>query len=160
MAQENTVKLGAVLNPIAAGGVVEYERLLGRHVSLGARYASISYEYEEDDYTEEGDTKGFDITFRHYWGGKGFRGWYWGAALGRYESDWTWQERNLRGSGTSELTHVQAMVGYKHFFNDNFYVDGFGMIGNWSGTSKESTGTRETELGAYFALGVGLGVAF
>ena len=161
LAQDNTVRLGGVVNPIAAGFTVEYERLLGRSVSLGVRYASISYEWEEDDEIEEGDVKGFDVTVRHYWGGRGFRGWYWGAALGRYESEWDWRERTLRGSGTSELTHVQAMVGYKHFFNNNLYVDGYGMIGNWSGTSKASTGgSRETELGAYLAVGVGLGIAF
>lgn len=160
-AQENTFKLGAVVNPIAAGFTAEYERLLGRSVSLGIRYASISYEWEEDDEIEEGDVKGFDLTFRHYWGGRGFRGWYWGAAVGRYESEWDWREGNLRGSGTTDSTHVQAMVGYKHFFNDNFYVDGYGMIGNWSGTSKSTSGSsRETEIGAYFAVGVGLGLAF
>lgn len=160
-AQENTFRVGGVLNPIASGFTVEYERLLGRYVSLGARYASISYEWDEDGEFEEGDITGFDVTFRHYWGGRGFRGWYWGAAIGRYESEWTWREGSLSGSGTTDSTHVQAMVGYKHFFNNNFYVDGYGMVGNWSGTSESTSGgSRETEIGAYFAVGVGLGIAF
>jgi opacity protein-like surface antigen len=160
VAQQNVVKLGAVVSPIAAGGLVEYERLLGGSVSVGARYSSITYTFEDGDYEEEGDLKGFDITFRHYWRGDGFRGWYWGAALGRHESDWDWTEGSQRGSGTSELTNVQAMIGYKHFFNPRFFLDAYGLIGNLSGSSKESTGTKETEIGTYVAAGVGLGLAF
>ena len=156
----NTVRASAILNPVATGYAIEYERLLGKGVSVGLRYASFSYEWKDEPYVEKGDTKGFDITGRYYFSGEGFKGLYLGAAVGRYKSDWDWTENNLRGSGSTDSWHYGATVGYKYFFARNFYVDGFAIAGTWAGSGKDNTGTKESELGAYVGVGAGLGVTF
>lgn len=156
----NSISASAIANPIAKGFAVEYERLLGRSATVGLRYAAFSYDYKDDPYREEGDVKGFDVTGRYYFSGEGIKGLYVGAALGRYKSDWDWRENTSSGSGSTNSLHYGAMVGYKHHFTSNFFVDGFAMLGTWAGSGKDNTGTKESELGAYVAIGAGLGFQF
>ena len=159
----NTVRASAIWNPVATGYAIEYERLLGKSVSIGLRYASFNYEWKDEPYVEEGDTKGFDLTGRYYFSGEGFKGLYIGAAIGSYKSDWTWREPGstpAAGSGSTSSIHYGGTVGYKYFFSRNFYVDGFAIFGTWAGSGKDNTGTKESELGAYVGVGAGLGVTF
>jgi hypothetical protein len=156
----NSISAGAILNPIASGFTVEYERLLGKSVTIGVRYAAFNYEYTDDAYVEEGNNKGFDVTGRYYFAGEGIKGLYIGAALGSYKSDWDWREGNARGSGSTKSIHYGAMVGYKHHFTNNFFIDGYLGLGTWAGSGKDNTGTKESEVGAYGALGASLGFQF
>ena len=156
----NSVGVSVIINPIATGFAVDYERLLGKSMTIGARYASFSYDYKDDPYREEGDVKGFDITGRYYFSNEGIKGLYIGAAIGSYKSDWEWRENNLRGTGSTSSIHYGGMVGYKHHFTRNFFVDAFATVGTWSGSGKDNTGTKESELGAYVAVGAGLGMQF
>jgi hypothetical protein len=164
MAQNaNSIGVSGIVNPIAAGFAVEYERLLGRSASVGLRYASFSYDYKDDPYREKGDVKGFDVTGRYYFSGEGMKKLYLGAAIGRYKSDWDWTEPGsipASGSGSTNSWHYGGMVGYKHHFTSNFFIDGFAAVGTWAGSGKDSTGTKESELGAYVAVGAGLGFQF
>jgi hypothetical protein len=162
VAQEaNTVRASVLWNPIAHGYAVDYERMVAKNVSVGARYAHFKYDWDDDStYREEGTVKGFDVTGRYYIAGEGFKGFYVGAALGRYKSDWTWTDPPGSGKGSSNLWHYGATVGYKYFFNRNFYVDGFAIAGTWAGGGKDDSGSKETELGAYVGIGAGLGVTF
>ena len=127
------------------------------------RYASFGYDYKDDPYREEGDVKGFDVTGRYYFSGDGIKGLYAGAAVGRYKSDWDWTDPSSTpkaGSGSTNSWHYGGMVGYKYLFTRNFFVDGFVAAGTWAGSGKDNTGTKESELGAYVAVGAGLGVQF
>ena len=156
----NSVSASFIANPIATGFAVDYERLLGRNITVGARYASFSYDYKDDPYREEGDVKGFDVTGRYYIANEGIKGFYVGAALGRYKSDWDWTENASRGSGSTNSWHYGGMVGYKHLFTRSFFIDGFAAVGTWAGSGKDNTGTKESELGAYVAIGAGVGFQF
>lgn len=156
----NAIGASFIANPIATGFAIEYERLLGKSVTLGVRYAAFNYEYKDEPYIEEGDVKGFDVTGRYYFSNEGIKGLYIGAALGSYKSDWEWRENAGRGSGSTSSIHYGAMFGYKHLFTSNFYLDAFLAAGTWAGSGKDSTGTKESELGAYVAGGLGLGFQF
>ena len=159
----NSVSVSAIVNPIATGLAVEYERLLGKSASLGLRYASFSYDYKDEPYREEGDVKGFDVTGRYYFSGEGMKGLYLGAAVGRYKSDWDWTDPSSTrksGSGSTDSWHYGALVGYKFLFTRNFFADVFATAGTWAGSGKDNTGTKESELGAYVAVGAGLGMQF
>jgi hypothetical protein len=159
----NAVGAAVIGNPYAVGVAADYERLFGS-VSLGARFVSLSYDWEDGSYVEEGNARGLDLLARYYFAGSGFKGFYLGAGAGYYESDWDWRDRNTnpsRGSGDSELWNLSAIAGYKHFLSPNFYLDLFGMLGRWEGkSSNESTGTRKSQLGSYFAVGAGVGLVF
>lgn len=156
----NSIGASVIVNPIATGFAVEYERLLGKSVTVGLRYASFSYDYKDEPYREEGDVKGFDVTGRYYFSGDGIKGLYVGAALGRYKSDWDWTENAARGSGSTNSWHYGGMVGYKFLFTRNFFADVFAAVGTWAGSGKDNSGTKESELGAYVAAGAGLGLTF
>ena len=156
----NSIGASVIVNPIATGFAVEYERLLGKSVSVGLRYASFSYDYKDDPYREEGDVKGFDVTGRYYISNEGLKGFYVGAAIGRYKSDWDWTENAARGSGSTNSWHYGGMVGYKYQFAKNFHADVFFAAGTWAGSGKDNTGTKESELGAYAAVGGGVGFQF
>src|SRR5262245_39685806 len=106
----NSIAASVIVNPIATGIAVDYERLIGKSVSVGLRYAAFSYDYKDDPYREEGDVKGFDLTGRYYIANEGMKGFYVGAALGRYKSDWDWRENALSGSGSTDSWHYGAMV--------------------------------------------------
>ena len=160
----NAVGAAVIGNPYAVGVAADYERLVGGGVSLGARFASLSYDWEDGSYFEEGNARGLDLMARYYFARSGFKGFYLGAGAGYYKSDWDWLDLNAnqaRGSGDSELWNLSAIAGYKHFLSPNFYLDLFGMFGRWEGkSSNESTGTRKTQLGGYFAIGAGVGLVF
>lgn len=159
----NSIAAGAVVNPIATGFTVEYERLLGKSVTLGVRYAALNYEYKDEPYIEEGDIKGFDVTGRYYFFNQGIKGLYIGAAIGTYKSDWEWREPGsvpAAGTGSTDSIHYGGMFGYKHHFTSNFFIDGYLAVGTWAGSGKDSTGTKESEVGAYAAIGANLGFQF
>ena len=159
----NSIRAAVLWNPIATGASIEYERSIHKNVSIGVGYTSLSYDYTDDPYREEGDVKGFAVTGRYYFSGDGFKGLYAGASVGRYKSDWEWRQPGsapAAGSGSTNLWNYGGTVGYKYFFARNFYVDGFAIVGTWAGGRTDNTGTKETELGAYVGVGVGLGVTF
>ena len=53
-AGKNSVRPGIVINPIGTGVNVEYERLLTNKVGIGARIGTLSYNYEDGSYEEDG----------------------------------------------------------------------------------------------------------
>lgn len=42
--ERDTIRVGVIVNPVGVVGAVEYERLLGNRVSLGARLGYLDYD--------------------------------------------------------------------------------------------------------------------
>jgi len=148
----NAVGAGLALNPVASVFVVEYERLLNNHFSIGVRAGKIDYTWEDDDYEEDGDGTGFDVTARYYFRGQGFKGPYIGASVGKWSGDYSWVELNQRGRGSWDATNVSAAFGWTFQMTPNFSLDPSVMIGNFSSSSTATTGARNSELGGYIAV--------
>lgn len=170
----NSVRAGVMLNPIGYVTMVEYEHLLANRVSIGGRAGSLSYDYDDDGYEEEGDGSGADFIVRMYPGGDGFKGFYYGAAIGYWQTDWMWREAGFTPagvwiSGQTKSINLAARVGWKiPLGGDRVYIDPSITLGHYfaidSETEDQWKGTQyddeNDELGVYLAGGVAVGINF
>lgn len=161
-AEQNTVKAAVAVAPVNDANVVmaEYERLLNDKLALGARFGSLDYEFKDGAERETGDGTGVEVLVRFYPSG-GFKGLYVGGGIGFWNVDWEWTDPTDspgRGSGSTDSTNVNIAVGWK-LGSDKVYFEPAILIGNWLGVSQDDTG-RESELGFYLALSLGVGIKF
>ena len=164
-ASRNAISLGGGVHPLGSvAPVVTYEFLLNNRVSIGARYVSLEYTYDDGTYHETGDGGGPEIIAHIYFQNQGFKGPYVAAALGNFSVDWEWRDPTASGprsgSGKTSGLEVSAAFGWKIPLGSNFYLDPSITVGNWFGTAKDNTGTKESQLGLYGAALIRFGVTF
>jgi hypothetical protein len=159
-ADNSTIRAGVLVNPVGTVATVEYEYLLGKKISLGARLGYIDYDYKDGTYRETGDGPGAELLLRFYPGGQGHKGFYVGGALGAWNSSWKWTDPNdtpTSDSGTSTAVDVNVNLGWKiPLGSDRIYIDPNIAIGNFFSTSSDDT----ANLGFYVAAGLSIGVTF
>ncbi|MDH5631535.1 MAG: hypothetical protein OEZ10_00925 [Gammaproteobacteria bacterium] len=172
----NTVRGGVFANDVGTIGVVEYEKLFGDRIAIGARLGALDYTYEDSSYEETGEGTGAEVLFRLYPSGEGFKGFYFGAGLGYWHSEWEFYESDLPfnyyyGSGETESINLNVGVGWKiPLGSRRIYLDPSIHLGNYFGISNESVyydafgnayyDDAEPELGLYIIGGIAFGVAF
>jgi len=172
----NSIRGAILVNPVGNVRAVEYEKMFNDRISIGARVGALTYEYDESDYDEDGDGTGAEFLVRVYPGGDGFKGFYFGAAVGYWQTEWDFYETDFPfnyyyGSGETDSINVNVGVGWKiPLGSDRVYIDPSITVGNYFGISDESTyrdrfgivytDQAESELGVYVAGGVAIGVNF
>lgn len=139
----------------AAVGYIEYERALGQSIGLAVRVGTLSYEYDDDVYWEEGDGPGMEAAVRFYTSGEALSGFYLGGGLGVWFTEWDWRDDygtafETRGSGDSTSLELHfalgARIGDTVQFNPSFQLGYFV--------------SSDAELGLYAFAGVAVGVPF
>jgi hypothetical protein len=170
----NSIRAAALINPIGNVRMVEYEKMFADKVSIGARVGALSYDYDDGDYEEEGDGTGAEFLVRLYPGGDGFKGFYFGGAVGYWKTDWEWREdfwtpAGVWIEGKSESLNLNVGVGWKiPLAGNKLYIDPSITIGNYfdldSETDAQWRGTvyddENEELGFYVAGGIAVGFNF
>jgi hypothetical protein len=160
----NTVKGGFVINPVGSVLLVEYERLLNDHLSIGGRFGRLDYDYDDGSYNETGDGNGLEVMVHFYPRGEGFKGFFLSGSLGFWDVDWEWTDPNdvpTRGTGTSDTIDLAVAVGWKiPLGSEHVYLEPSLTLGNFFSDSTETTGTQESELGFYVGAGLKVGGAF
>ena len=161
----NAVSVGAGLHPLgSAVPVVQYEYLLNDRLSIGGKYIGLEYTYDDDSYHETGDGQGAEVLVTYHFRGQGHQGPYFAAGLGYFDVDWDWKDPGTggpqSGRGSTKGAEVSASFGWKFPLGRSFYIDPSITAGNFFGSGKDSTGSRESELGAYGAVMVKVGMTF
>ena len=122
------------------------------------------------EYVEDGS--GFDVGIRP--GGNGMRGFFVGANIGVWSTDWTWTDDKAtfyetRGNGTTDSLKIEfELVGRFPLGSETASLMPAAHIGSFVGQDSECTQTypvsgtcaQETETGFYVLLGLSLGIAF
>ncbi|MGB5082297.1 MAG: autotransporter outer membrane beta-barrel domain-containing protein [Burkholderiales bacterium] len=148
--------------------MLEYERLVGRNLSVFVRGSSLKYKWDDDVYVEDGKGTGFGAGVRFFVQG-GMKGFYAGAALSSFKSKWDWTETSPVGAGSGETKSIQwgAEVGYRfNLGSERISVTPAINLGSWLGaddTCTNSNGTpctKESELGFYVVPSLSLNIAF
>jgi hypothetical protein len=163
----NSIKFTAGFNPVGTIFLVDYERLIADKFSVGGRVGAIDYTVEDGSYTEDGNGNGIEATFRWYPRGEGFKGFFLGAGLGYWDTDWSWTDpydTPNKGSGSSAAVDVNFNVGWKIafgrapvYFEPSIIVGDFLSVTTQSDTS---TSGNESELGVYALVALAIGFAF
>lgn len=163
----NSIKFTAAFNPVGNILMVDYERIINDRISVGGRVARVDYEIEDGSYTEKGDGNGAEATFRWYTRGDGFNGFFLGAGLGYWETDWTWTDpydTPTSGDGTSESVDVNFTVGWKIGFGSApVYFEPSIIVGQYIDVTTDASyqgDVGNTELGFYAGVGLAIGFAF
>lgn len=160
----NSVRFGGYVNPDARVAVVEYEKMFRDRISIGARVGALDYEYDDGSYEEEGDGNGVEFLFRFYPQGNGFKGFWFGAGVGFWQTDWSYTDPTdvpSADSGDTDSINVNVSAGWKiPLTPKKFYIDPSITIGNYFGISSDSTYDNEPELGLYVAAGIAFGINF
>jgi len=164
---KNTVKLTGAFNPVGNLFMIDYERLLNDSISIGGRVATLNYEIEDGSYTEKGDGSGVEATFRWYPRSNGLNGFFLGAGLGYWETNWSWTDPYdipTSGDGTSESVDVNFTVGWKIGFGSApVYFEPSVIVGQYIDVTTDSSyqgDVGKTELGFYAGVGLAIGFAF
>jgi hypothetical protein len=139
----------------AAVGYLEYERAIGESVGLALRAGTISYEYDDDVYWEEGDGPGMEASFRFYTSGEALSGFYIGGGLGVWFTEWDWRDDygtiwETRGSGDSASVELHFALGGR--IGDTVQFNPSFQLGHFV--------SSESEMGLYFLVGAALGIPF
>jgi len=149
----------------------EYERQLAPHLSINGRLASVSYDYDDGDYEEDGDGTGLEAGVRFYPKSQNMTGFYVGANIGLWSSDWDFTEDKgtafqRSGSGDSDAINVNATAGFKFPLGQAVYLQPAAVLGNFFSVDDSCTyndGTtcdNEAELGFYLVAACGVGFSF
>jgi len=130
---------------------VEYEQTIINKLSFYARGGQLSYDYDDDEYEEEGDGPGIEGGVRFYPSGDGLKGFFIGAGLGLWDTEWDWIDDKgtaweTRGSDDSTSVELHFIVGGRLGSKVQF-VPTF-QIGSFLST--------DAELGAYAVLGASI----
>jgi len=144
-------------------GYVQYERLLTRHFALNANVNFMHYEYDDDDYCEEGDHYGaqVDVHLYPFAGDEGLKWLYLGVGIGVGQTNWESREEEsgpgyfsrTSESGDSISWEPHFRLGSKFYLGSSgIYIDPAIQIGDWLNS--------DLELGFYAALLVSVGFAF
>lgn len=132
-----------------AVGYAEYERGVSDNLGLALRLGTLSYDYDDGYYWEEGDGPGFEASLRFY-PSEALKGFYIGGGLGVWFTEWDWREAGFSGSGESTSTELHLVLGGrlgdKVQFNPSF------QLGNFL--------SSDAELGIYAFVGAAIGVKF
>jgi hypothetical protein len=159
-AENSTIRVGAFVNPVGSVAAVEYEYLLGRKVSLGARLGYIDYDYKDETYRETGNGPGAELLVRFYPGGQGHKGFYLGGAVGFWNASWKYTDpasTPTTDTGTSTAVDVNLNLGWKiPLGSDRVYLDPNIAIGNFFSSASDDT----ANLGIYIAAGLSIGMTF
>jgi hypothetical protein len=154
----------------AFAGAVDYERHINDKISVLGRVGFMTYEWSDDVNEEDGDGVGVEGGFRFYTSGES-RGFYIGANLGYWDTDWDFIDdvgtgSETRGAGSSQSGVATFDLGYRFQIGENFTIIPNGRFGNFFAISDDCTlqngGScgRTTELGLYAAAGVYFGFTF
>lgn len=164
---DNSIKFTAAFNPVGGIFLLDYERMIANKFSVGGRVGAIDYETDDGSYNEKGDGNGIEATFRWYARGEGFSGFFLGAGLGYWNTDWTWTDpydTPNKGSGSSTAVDVNFTLGWKIGFGSSpVYFEPSIIAGNFfSVTTDSDTGSdsNESQLGLYAGVGLAIGFAF
>jgi len=161
----NAASIGAGLHPLGtAGPVIQYENLLSPSLSLGGRLLAMEYTYDDGSYHETGDGIGGEFLVSYHFRNQGFLGPYVTVALGYFDSDWEWKDPYSSGAtggrGSTKGAEASASFGWRFALGRNFYLDPSITVGNFFGRGKDSTGSRESEMGVYGAVLLKVGLTF
>jgi outer membrane autotransporter protein len=178
-AQDNSVNISA--GGVAGGDLsatvlmLEYERLMGQHVSVFGRVSSLDYKFDDGTYVEDGKGTGIGVGLR-YWPTSPMKGLYIGGAVGYFKSDWDFIDdkgRTFESRGTGESKAIQwgAELGYRFKLSKNVSLTPALNVGSWVGTDDSCRYTapasrvgtacsKESQLGFYAVGSVSLGIAF
>ncbi len=146
----------------------EYEMSLSDDFSFVGRVGYLNYEFDDDNFDEEGDGPGIEAGFRIYPRSNAIEGFFIGGVVGVWDTDWDWIDNKgrpseTRGSGSTLALHIGAEIGGKIPLGRRVYLIPAVQIGNWSGLDDECEPAgcdKETELGFYGAGSLGVGVVF
>lgn len=109
----------------AAGGdasatvmMVEYEHALTSSFTLAGRAAYLKYTYDDNDYEEDGNGPGIQISAKFYPGDKALHGFYFGGGFGFWEMDVDWiDDKNTAyqtsGSLSTSTAEIHAELGWR-----------------------------------------------
>lgn len=138
---------GGGVGPDASGTVffLQYERLLSDRISLTGFIGSLEYEYDDDEYWEEGDGPGVQVDFRFYPGArdKGMQGFYLGGGFGIWDTEWDWKDDMdtaypTSGSGDSVSIDVHYRMGGKiNFGSSGVFIEPGVQLGYWVSSDAE-----------------------
>lgn len=158
---KHAVSVGGGFHPLGtAGPVVQYDYSYSPNLSLGGRLIGLEYTYEDDDqYEEEGDGTGGEFAVTYHFRGN-HAGPYISGAIGWFEADWKWRDIRGAGRGNTRGAEASASFGWRFPLGNNFYLDPSITLGNFFGKGKDSTGSRESELGVYGAVLLKVGLTF
>lgn len=170
---KNSINLSvAALPPLgdvkASVAMLEYERLVSPRISVFGRGSSLKYKFDDDNYVEDGDGTGFGVGMRFY-PQRGLKGFYIGAVVSAFDSDWTWTEKSPVGSGKGTTKSIQwgGELGYRiNLGSERVSLTPGLNFGSWLGgddTCSNTNGTpcsKESELGFYVVVSLALGIAF
>jgi hypothetical protein len=161
---KNAVSLGAGVHPLGtAAPVVQYEYLLTDMISLGGKYLKLKYTWDDGSYHETGDGKGGEVIVTFYFQRQGYKGPYLTAGIGQFSVDWSWNDPTASpksGSGNTKGGEASATFGWKIPLGKMFFIDPSVTLGDFFGNAKDSTGTKQSQLGAYGAAMLKAGVTF
>lgn len=153
---QNLVGVGgqAVVGPDVTAGVatVAYERTLKANLAIFVKAGTMSWEYDDGYYYEEGDGTGMEVGISWYPSWEGLEGFYIGIGGGIWQTEWDWEEDYSRGSGDTTSFEGFGRVGYRFILGGNFFLEPSVQLGSWFGS--------ESELGAYVTPGLSLGATF
>jgi len=129
----------------------EYEQSIVNKLSFYARGGQLAYDYDDGDYEEDGDGPGIEGGVRFYPSGDGLKGFFIGAGLGLWDTEWDWTDDKgtaweTTGSGDSTSAEIHFILGGR-IGNKVQFVPTF-QIGSFLST--------DAELGAYAILGASL----
>ncbi len=155
--------------------ILEYEHLVTPTVALFGRGSEVVYRFDNGEYVETGRPRGLEFGARYYPGGD-MRGFFVGASLGYWRTDWDFLHNKARvdqytGAASSNSVRVNFDIG------DRILIPGTKVsimpqldLGNFfSSTSCAITqpasqvGTpcnQKSEVGMYYFLGLVVGIAF
>lgn len=155
-AADNAIHAGVLVNPIGSGLNIGYERMILPGVSIGGRFNTIGYDYWDGDYNEWGKGSGIELTVNYHLNNKGFDGPFIGAAIGQANVDWNWYDyysTPRSGYGKSKLTSFLGTFGWDINVG-NFVIRPSLILGSYSGTSNDNTGTKKSKIGAIAGAGI------
>jgi hypothetical protein len=138
LAGENAITLSAG-GAIGGGGsstslLFEYERALTSKIALAGRGGYLSYKYSDDEYEEDGNGPGAQMSVKFYPGAQVFHGFYFGGGLGLWQmnGDWTddkgtyWESTGTVDTLSSEIHgEVGWRVGESIQFSPSIQVGTF-----------------------------------
>ena len=164
-ANDNSIRGGFFVNPDGNILLVEYERMVADKFSLGARLATVDYDYDDGSYEEEGDGSGVEFVAKFFPQGEGFKGFYVGGGIGYWNTEWDWVDpldAPSFGKGESDTLNVNINLGWRILLGtEAVYLDPSFIIGNFIALSTDSTNNDdEAEFGLYAGVGLSLGVTF
>ena len=160
----SSVRAASMANPFGVIRMVEYETMISKEVSLGARFGLINYDYEDGSYEEKGEGEGADIMLRLYPDGNGNSGLYFVSALGYWHVDWKYRDPLAIPSwdyGDTGVLNLNIGTGWKiPMASYRMYIDLAAIMGNYIDLSTSARYDSEPERGIYFASGLAVGMNF